>query len=333
VLLVRYELVPNVTLHLWEQLSNQSRGATFFHTPAWANLLIETFPRWQVATWGIQFEDGNVAVVPMTKYPIFGRGTAYWYESTAPGVYGGPLFRKEPGHDHYLTIWTELAKRGNFSLSGNPFASWELSDPKSRVLFTQILDLENDFAKIYRGFSMGRRHTIKFAKKSGVTTEYTTQRKDFLEYYDVYLDQLKRWGKNATDFYPRRLFENLAVLAAQDSRVKLWVARFEGKVISGLVVLYQNQHLVTWHGATLESHFKYRPVDLLYSAVIKEACESGYKYFDFNYSGGHENVVYFKERYGARKVPYSICKQVTPIGYWYRLQRQLRLKRGLCPLE
>jgi hypothetical protein len=330
---MQHELLSVVSFPLWEQISSQASGATFFHTPTWAKLVTETFPRWRGATWGIQFEDGNVAVVPMLKYPIWGWGSLYWYESTVPGVYGGPLFTQEPESDHYVAIWAELAKRGSFLLSGNPFVSWEFPTIKPRVLFTQVLELKNDFATIYRDFSMGRRHTIKYAQKSGVTTDYTVQPKDFEEYYAVYVDQLRRWGKNATDFYPRRLFENLAVLAAQDSRVKLWIARLGGKIISGLIVLYQNQHLVTWHGATLESHFKYRPVDLLYSAVIEEACQSGYQYFDFNYSGGHENVVYFKERYGAHKVPYSVYKHVTPLGYWYRLQRQLRLRRGLCPLD
>ena len=40
----------------------------------------------------------------------------------------------------------------------------------------------------------------------------------------------------------------------------------------------------------------------MYHNIILDAIEKGYKYFDFNPSGGHKGVVKFKETFGTNKL-------------------------------
>jgi CelD/BcsL family acetyltransferase involved in cellulose biosynthesis len=154
---------------------------------------------------------------------------------------------------------------------------------------------------------------------------------NFQTYYKIYQWQLQRWGKSATDYYPLRLFENLAESARTHSQIKLWAAFLDDKMISGLIVFYHNKHLVTWHGATLDEYFEFRPVDILYSTVIEDACKTGLEIFDFANSGGHQNVVNYKERFGAQNLPLYIWRRRDMGGLIYRLGRHIKNSLGVCP--
>lgn len=325
-------VINNVDETMWQEIVDESPIATFYHSPAWTKILCETFPKWQNATFGLEFEDGNRAVFPMMRRPLIGILPFYWYESMVPGAYGGPIFQFPPALKHYDAINRELTKYNNLLVVGNPFSDWHPDKNLQKYeTFIQILRLTSDFTKIWKEYSKGRRHTINYAIKEGVVVMQV----DFLEYYqpyyEIYQAQLKRWGRKATDYYPLRLFENLAISAKANHGIKLWTAWLGNKMVSGLVVFYHNKHLVTWHGATLYDYFEYRPVDILYSAVIENACLSGYEVFDFANSGGHNSVVEYKERYGAVRLPLTIYRRKNVGGMMYRAIRHLCTYLGKCP--
>jgi len=83
------------------------------------------------------------------------------------------------------------------------------------------------------------------------------------------------------------------------------VATLEGSVIAGTLCLYARRHVSYWHGAALEEHIKKRPMNLLLYEAIRHACTGGFRWFDFNPSGGHESVRAFKEGFGVvtRRAP------------------------------
>lgn len=318
---------------LWQEIADKSPSATFYHTPAWGKILCETFPRWKDATIGIEYEDGNHAIFPMLRRSaVLGKMPIYWHESIVPGAYGGPIFQSPPSLEHKGVIEKILANYKNLLIVGNPFFDWHCRENFSRYeTFIQILQLSPDFGKIWRNYSKGRRHTINYARRQGVVVREDNFSNSFQLYYKIYRRQLNRWGKNATDNYPLRLFENLASFAQTHSQVKLWAAFLDDKMISGLLVFYHNKHLVTWHGATLDEYFEYRPVDILYSTVIEDACKRGLEIFDFANSGGHQNVVNYKERFGAKKIPLAIYRRRNLWGVVYRLGRHLKNYLGRCP--
>ncbi len=78
------------------------------------------------------------------------------------------------------------------------------------------------------------------------------------------------------------------------------------KIVSGALLFYCGNHIVWWHGATLSDFFNHYPANFLQNEIIKESCEKGYKYYDFNPSGGHEGVMKFKDRFGAKRIYFNI---------------------------
>jgi hypothetical protein len=270
----------------------------------------------------------------MLRRPILGHLPYYWYESIAPGAYGGPIFQASPSSDHYAIFEKALAHYRNLLLVSNPFSDWYPTKNLSRYeTFIQILRLSSDFNNIWRGYSKGRRHTVNYAKKKGVRVSEVNFCENYHAYFEIYQKQLARWGHDATDYYPLRLFENLASLAQKQPEIKLWAAWLDDTMVSGLIVFSYHHHVVTWHGATLEEYFEYRPVDLLYSTVIENACQEGFKVFDFANSGGHQSVVEYKERFGAVRLPLYLCRRRNIGGKIYRMRRHVRNRMRRCPEE
>jgi CelD/BcsL family acetyltransferase involved in cellulose biosynthesis len=89
------------------------------------------------------------------------------------------------------------------------------------------------------------------------------------------------------------------MLRCDSPRIKLWTAVVEDRLVAGALCFYGQGQVVYWHGAALEAYFHVRPVNLLFCEAIKDACETGYRWFDFNPSGGHEGVKAFKQSFGA----------------------------------
>lgn len=147
----------------------------------------------------------------------------------------------------------------------------------------------------------------------GVLIDEARTLDDYKEYYDVYQDSVRRWGKNATSNYPFKLFENIYKLRSPS--VKLYIARLKDKIISGALLLYHNNHVSWWNGATLEEYFKYYPANLLQSKLIELSCIEGYLIYDFNSSGGHEGVAKFKSHFGAKNLHFNIYEFNKSKGY------------------
>jgi lipid II:glycine glycyltransferase (peptidoglycan interpeptide bridge formation enzyme) len=101
------------------------------------------------------------------------------------------------------------------------------------------------------------------------------------------------------------------------------LAKYEDRSIAGALCFYTKNHVVYWHGAAYSDYFELRPVNLLMYEAIKDACENGYSWFDFNPSGGHEGVKAFKKSFGPTalrsdvvniySMPYRLAMKVESI--------------------
>jgi len=107
------------------------------------------------------------------------------------------------------------------------------------------------------------------------------------------------------------LFESLQALAVEyPHTIGLWLAEMGGEVVSGLIVFYWNGRAVWWHAGTSDEGLRADAASVLVSDAIEDAVQRGSQWFDFNPSGGHEGVVYFKEEFGAERMPLRVLSCV-----------------------
>ena len=321
--------INNISENFEHEVISKADYATFFHTSTWAQIIVENFPEYDIATRGFVLEDGSRAILPMLAKKVGARGFFKSYYSMIPGVYGGVIAERPLSNEELSTIYGSLMNAGTVQLIiwGNPYRESHLADGcDCRPRFTHVVDLEGGFERVLGNYNRGARSNTNKARKAGIQVSIATTLNEYKEYYAVYEETLKRWGDNATSAYPFGLFQSVFQRASKrgilNADLKLWVARLDERIIAGALIFYCNQHVVYWQGAALSDYFKYRANNLLQTEIIKHACEAAYKYYDFNPSGDNEGVVRFKESFGAERVEFKAY--IWKNGKGYNLYEKIR---------
>jgi lipid II:glycine glycyltransferase (peptidoglycan interpeptide bridge formation enzyme) len=299
------KLINTVSVDLWEQVARRSAYATFFHTPTWSRIIAESFPEYHIATRGCLLDDGLVALVPMVA-TTEKNGYFRWIESMFPGGYGGAIAERVLTQPEIDFIFHALqdSRAAYIHVMGNPYVDHDLPIEYSRTEeFTHVVNLQQSCDDIYAGYSTEKKRHVARAQKLGVQVSRAHTESEYREYYAVYQDSLRRWGDKALNEYPYGLFERL--LGHASDSIQLWVAKVDDAIVSGNVTFYHNCHAVYWHGATLESHFKYHPAPLLMHEAIRDAQQRGFRFYDMNPSGGLAGVERYKEGFGAQRKSFA----------------------------
>jgi CelD/BcsL family acetyltransferase involved in cellulose biosynthesis len=303
-------LLKGVDKNFWWNVARRCDHATFFHTPLWHQLAAETYRNYRDVTLGAEFENGTCAVLPLleTRRRV---GLFRYLNSTFAGCYGGLIADDAVSLSEQQQLYEAVLRWnvGQLTVTGSPFANAQTGRDaffKKSLDTTYILILDTNFDRVFSKFSQGHRRNTRKGRRLGVVTRVASTLQEYRNYFKIYEDSLRRWGENVTSRYPWSLFENGYRLAQEHpEHLRLWLAELDCKIIAGAWVFYWNRHVVYWHGASCEAYFKYKPANVLFADIIRNACEEQYNYFDFNPSGGHEGVSAFKRSFGAevRSVP------------------------------
>jgi len=314
---VRLEIVGvrPASVDEWNDVWNACDYATYFHSLEWANV-------WQTYSKGkirpeplmVDFSDGNRVILPLSAKHAC-RGVPAEYHFSPGGTYGGWISSGQLTKDHALQLSSLIfgnCKRLVWRF--NPYDQLVAESVKHDVTqeVTDVLDLTDGFDPIFKSWSKGHKSAANKARREGVTVREASVAQDWREYFEIYEDSLRRWGEKASSKYSWSLFEDLQ--RRKSTNIKLWLSYYDEQVVSGLLCFYAKNHVVYWHGASLEKYFALRPVHLGIHEVVRRACESGYRWFDFNPSGDHEGVRNFKKGFGTASMSCPVVR-VKPWGW------------------
>jgi len=310
----------------WIEAAKACPYATYFHTPYWYDLIA---PKQEYTALEVTFDDGASAVVPIAKIKrAYGLLTDNF--SSPGGTYGGWVSTSVLNEKHILMLMELLTSKKNLTFRINPFdktlisllTQLEQSTPvipsSSGITIkddhTYIIDLTKGIGTLRGGISKGHKSAITFAERNGVTVKQAEEYDEWVRYYDVYTDSVKRWcagQMKPRNVYPLTLFKR--IYENRTGNEILWIAMKDGKPVAGTLIFYCGKHAVTWHGAALKEYFDYRPNNLLYWKIFEDAVQRGYEIFDFNPSGGHTRVDSFKKHFGALRLQSPVLQTKTPL--------------------
>jgi len=331
---VSVQSIMPTTRAKWLSVARECGYATYFHTPYWYELIA---PEQKHIVREVTFNDGVSAVIPTAKIK---RACGFLTDifSSPGGTYGGWLSASSLTPEHVKHLVGVLISENNLTFRLNPF------DRSSRFVsggvdsidntggikrkddFTHVLDLTKGERAITLGLSKGHRSAIKSAERAGVTVRAAEMQNEWDQYYELYQSSLERWraggpAMSPRNVYPLSLFRRIREIRTGNET--LWLAFKEGVPIAGALFFYWNGHAVSWHGAASAKHFRFKPNNLLYWEIIKDAAGRGYEIFDFNPSGGYRGVESFKDSFGAERVPTPIITTRSP------LRRMIARLRGM----
>ncbi len=294
---------PDVTA--WEKLANNCPEATFFHTPLWHEIVVQTYTDYAIATVEFELDEGIQAVFPCIQTKKEGLiKKKLRLKSSVFGTYGGIISEKMLSPDQQARIYSCLqGLNARISINTNPFSKNTLPDTFScKDNFTHVFTIPSDEDEAYRKLSRGAKSNLNQAKKKGVTVRPATTLQDISTYYAIYQETLKRWGDATLFVYPEKLFNEIFQKA--DDAAKFWLAEKDGTIIAGVLIFYWNRIVSYWHGASLQDYFSCYPNNMLHMEIIRDAAARNFTYYDFGASGGQEGVIRFKRSFRAEEYPF-----------------------------
>ena len=295
--------IEKATSHDWDIIWKNCEYATFFHSRYWAeiwskysNLQSEPCPYF------IHFSDGKKLLLPFSKSTAV-KGLLKFYVTSPAGTYGGWISNDKLEHNHIMVLCDYIFKEfSNLEWRLNPFDLSDFNIRYKKIIEdeTDIIRLTDSIENIFKNWSTNHRRSVKKALHNDIEIREAQNEEEWLQYYNCYMDSVKRWGENRSSFYSWKLFE--IIHSAKSECIKLWVAIFNSEIISGSLCFYSKNHAVYWNGATKTEYFHIRPVHLLMYKIIEDAINKNFKWFDFNPSGGHEGVKKFKKSFNTESI-------------------------------
>jgi len=327
------ELTPSlrneVSKEKWEQLLSNSSCATVFHSTEWALVLKETYRDLSVKYIVIEDQDGRyVAGMPF----VFTRNLLFsTYLSMPFGTYGGPVVVDGLEEDVAVFIGAALQgmTRGIFPFSfscvlfNTPVSlerAIQNAFPRGRRtrVSTHLIDLGEGFKRLWDfSFDKETRTCARKAVRNGVRIVKSADEEDAAVLHSLYRRQAAAWGVRKV--YPERLVYQIADLMKGKSQI--WIGTLKGVPACAALVFYFKDVLMAWLSGQSAEGRKACASHLLYSEIMKDACENGYSLFNFGGSGKLEGIRYFKESFGGREYFYSLFVNESGV---FKFARKLR---------
>ena len=194
-------------------------------------------------------------------------------------------------------------------------AAWNAVQPPPGVTIgsgqTHVLDLEGGFERVWtERFKSETRSGARKAERAGLDVEVDTTGRLIPAFYGAYLDWIARrarerhlpvWIMQRRASGEESLRKYQVVADAFGDRCRTWVARLDGELVAGLIMLVHGAHAFYWRGySARELAARTRANVLLQRLAIEDACAAGCRWYNMGQSGGVASLEQFKSRFGAR---------------------------------
>ncbi len=181
-----------------------------------------------------------------------------------------------------------------------------------------VLDISKSEEVLLRNMRKSHRYLIRKALTMNIKVLRTKKVLDIKEFTKLYVNLSKR-----KHFIPHKgIVEEFEVFANDDETI-LFLAEYEGKIISGAFVSFLKKNAIYRHGASDVSYRNIPASYLIQWKAIKEAKKRGIQLYNFwgissTDSRNHpwHGPTQFKLGFGGRKEEF-IHAYDLPLNYWY----------------
>lgn len=172
----------------------------------------------------------------------------------------------------------------------------------------QIMNLpiisENFEEKLLNNFpSRSLRRNIRWAKKQGLEINESEDLDDWKKFWKIHQENMLTLGGVPKPF---SMFESLKTYFIYGKDYKIWLAKKDNQIISGLLILYFNKTAEYYTPAVKEDFRRFHSNTLLIFGSMVDAIKNGYKYYNFGgTSASQESLREFKRRWGSQDLRYE----------------------------
>ncbi|MDR3298263.1 MAG: peptidoglycan bridge formation glycyltransferase FemA/FemB family protein [Candidatus Nomurabacteria bacterium] len=311
----------------WDKFITGHLEANFLQAWAWGEFH-ET--RGKTVVRRIFVENGEIVAAYEGQVETAKRGT---YMAVA----GGPILdweRKDLVREVFEDMWKQGVENDCVFVRVRP--QFEDSD-QSRGLFAElglkpapiylsvefagVLDLNKNEEEILAGASQNFRRAYRKAVKNGVEVEVSADIQDLDDFYTIQLQTARR--HDFVSFSEDYLKKQFVAFAAYDE-VKLYTAKFEGKILAQNFMIFYGNEASYHYGVSTELGTKLSSAPLLHIHAMREARERGMRRYNlWGITGEDETehrfygVSQFKRSFGIAELKYLHAHDmiIRPMAY------------------
>ncbi|OGW49156.1 MAG: hypothetical protein A2V62_03925 [Nitrospirae bacterium RBG_19FT_COMBO_58_9] len=279
----------------WDRFVVENHDATGYHLTAWRHVLATVFGHRTVYLMARGTEGNVKGILPLVflSSPLFGQ-----FLVSLPYVnYGGLIADGPEVQEALLGVASDKAKELGASHielrhTGGPELAWPKKDHK----VSMRLDLPTRFEDLMKAFPPKLRSQVRRGEKEGMTV-HVGGLEMLDDFYRVFSRNMRDLG---TPVYRKDFFA--AILSTFPKAATIAVVRYEGNpVATGFLYGFRHTLEIPWASSD-RRYARFAPNMFLYGAVLKYACEQGYRCFDFGRSSKESGTYRFKEQWGAKPV-------------------------------
>ena len=301
----RFDPLTSVEAARWDQLITPYDGRTLFHQSMWLDYLAAS-RRVETARWAIRTEDRTVGYLcggflQMGPYRILGTPLRSWGTNVM-----GPLLDHDADQTALFRALDRLAAADRLamielehpSLSPRLLQSFGFA-PVEDWTYRVTLDEPN---AMWRRLESTCRNRIRKAQTAGLVVEDTDDPAVADEYYDFYLDLMRRKGRRPpfSRETPRLLFSHLK---KADCLFALRVRDAAGRLLAVGLFPHDEHAMYFWSGASREESHPLCPNDHMQWVAMGLGAGHGLRLYNMS---GHGR---FKRKFGGT---------LTAVARWHK---------------
>lgn len=301
----------------WDAFVETCPVATFFHRAGWQTVIERAFGH---STHFLYAEgpDGIEGVLPLARVRslLFGHSLV----SLPFCVYGGIAARTEEAFVALDNRARELARQYKVDyLEYRHMAPYHPDRPTKHLYATFRKEIAKDVEDNLQAIPRKQRRMVRKGIQAGLASEID---RDIDRFFPIYAANVHRMG---TPVFSRRYFRILCTVFGDDCRI-LTVTDTGTPVASVLNFYFRDQVLPYYGGGTPRAR-EVAGYDFMYWEVMRRACESGLRIFDFGRSKRDTGSFSFKKNWGFEPQPlyyeYDLVRartmpDVNPLNPKYR---------------
>jgi len=266
--------------------------------------------------WRLDLKNQVAGLIIKNQLPL---GKSYFY---CPY---GPVIKKSQGLKLFFDQLAEIAQaekaiflkiEPGLSIKNNQLVKADNIQPKK----TLILDITASAEEILAQMHSKTRYNIRLAQKKGIEIEMaespnTREREIFwnLANQTAQRDHFK--------LYDQEYYEKMLSVLAAERMIKLFLAKYQNKIIAAIIIGLFGQTAYYLHGASDYQYRKLMAPHLLQWQAILKAKILGYRYYDFWGIDQHQwpGVTRFKNGFGGTEINYPQAYNLVWQPKWYQL--------------
>jgi hypothetical protein len=234
---------------------------------------------------------------------------------------GGSIADGPLGADDLSAIVTDLRAQPALSIRIRPNPlhadAWSIARSHGAIgvpRLAHVVDLEGGAAAAWRRLSRSARWGVRRAWREGVRIECDCTGRLLPVYVELVNLSIERWARfqhepvalarwRARRRDPLAKFQSMA--AALGGAMRVWIAWHGRRPAAAVIVLVGANAHDTRAAMDKRVAAPTHANDLLQWTAIEDACAAGCRRYHLGESGASRTLAHFKEKFGARAVPYA----------------------------